>query len=343
MEVFMKSKVSVALCTYNGSEYIEEQLQSILNQTRSVDEIVITDDHSTDDTVAKVKKVLDKCDVASNFIVNEVNQGFSKNFINTMKRCTGDIIFFSDQDDVWVEQKVEKMAGKMELDGSLLVFSSGYVTDENLNIKSETKSFVNVKKDYFENRLTTFDHLLSDNFVSGSAMAISKKLVDALFPFDECWPHDYWIAVVASIYGKLSFVDEPLYMYRQHSSNTIGMRPHPSLDTIKRIFIHDKDGDHVPANDALLIYADARIPQLLFLKKYLNQRSLSPQYLNITDRHLDFWQRRIDFSKNGVMKNFGVAIASTVKGEQKKNRNHPHPVIDDFMKAIALSHTNKKL
>ena len=122
-------KISVALCTYNGAKYIEEQIKSILNQTYVVNEIVIGDDKSTDNTLDIIKNLLINSNIDLNIIENENNLGFKKNFYNTISRCKGDIIFFSDQDDVWDNNKVKKTIEIFQQNpNALLVFSNAYVT-----------------------------------------------------------------------------------------------------------------------------------------------------------------------------------------------------------------------
>jgi len=100
-------KLSVALCTYNGEKFIEQQINSILNQSISIDEIVICDDQSTDKTVEILKKLQSE-HKAIVVIENEINLRSTKNFEKAISLCTGDFIFLSDQDDVWNAQKVEK-------------------------------------------------------------------------------------------------------------------------------------------------------------------------------------------------------------------------------------------
>jgi glycosyltransferase involved in cell wall biosynthesis len=102
-------KISVALCTYNGEKYIKEQIISILKQSKRVDEIIISDDNSSDTTLKIVNDLLSDCDIAHKICTHETNIGVTRNFMECISKCSGDIIFTCDQDDVWKKNKVEKM------------------------------------------------------------------------------------------------------------------------------------------------------------------------------------------------------------------------------------------
>ena len=128
-------KVSVAMCTYNGEKYIEEQLNSILHQTKKIDEIIICDDGSKDKTLEICNKILESSNVEYILKLNKNNLGFAKNFYQAIKLCSGDIIFFCDQDDIWKENKVDLMCQVFDNDpDTLLVFSNAYITNENLEV-----------------------------------------------------------------------------------------------------------------------------------------------------------------------------------------------------------------
>lgn len=126
-------KVSVAMCTYNGEKYIEEQLNSILHQTK-IDEIIICDDGSKDKTLEICNEILKSSNVEYTLKLNK-NLGFAKNFYQAITLCSGDIIFFCDQDDIWKENKIDLMCQVFNNDpDTLLVFSNAYITNENLEV-----------------------------------------------------------------------------------------------------------------------------------------------------------------------------------------------------------------
>ena len=218
-------KISVAMCTYNGEKYVEDQIRSILAQTREVDEIVVGDDGSSDGTVREAEGALRKSRAAWRVIRNEKNLGYRKNFENVIRHTTGDVVFLCDQDDVWLPEKVETMMAAMESDPScLMAFSDAYVTDAKLQIQRGSQWDAAC---YTENRPRfpdMMDLLLSGYYVTGACACIRRDLFERCSDFSEIWIHDGWLAVHAALYGTLTPVPEKLLYYRQHGDNQIGAR-----------------------------------------------------------------------------------------------------------------------
>lgn len=125
--------ISVVMSTYNGAQFIEEQLVSLLNQTRQPDEVLIGDDASTDNTIAIVRHFIDEHQLKNwRLIVNEQNKGWKRNFPELFLQVKGDIIFYCDQDDVWLDEKIQTMAEIMERNEKILCLGSRYVSiDQN--------------------------------------------------------------------------------------------------------------------------------------------------------------------------------------------------------------------
>ena len=118
--------LSVAMCTYNGSKFIQDQLNSIINQSRLIDEIIIYDDCSTDATVAIINEYIEKHPGLIQLFQNKKNLKSTKNFENAISQCTGEYIFLADQDDVWDYYKVEKIIAKFEGNETLEgIFTNG--------------------------------------------------------------------------------------------------------------------------------------------------------------------------------------------------------------------------
>lgn len=330
-------KISVALCTYNGAKYIEEQIKSILNQTYVVNEIVIGDDKSTDNTLDIIKNLLINSNIDLNIIENENNLGFKKNFYNTISRCKGDIIFFSDQDDVWDNNKVKKTIEIFQQNpNALLVFSNAYVTDENLNVKSYLFDSLHYKKEFMENPMNKFKYLLADNYVTGATTAIRKELIKMCHPIPLEIAHDYWFAIVASLYDGLYSIEEPLISYRQHNSNTIGINNKVDKSLIKKLFSKKKDNKN---NDNL--YAELRLPLLVHLKDFIAMKKMDKSYMQITDNFYVFWKKRENFANNNLLRNILIVLKDAVKKEQYYYRNTDKPILKDLVKAIAVSGREK--
>jgi glycosyltransferase involved in cell wall biosynthesis len=206
----MDKLVSIALCTYNGEKYLEEQFLSLLIQSYANFEIVVVDDNSTDSTWQILNKFKDNPKVR--LYRNETNLGFIKNFEKAVSLCKGDFIAFSDQDDIWSENKIEVL---VDLIGDhLLVYSDSEHVDEYGvsmgRVSTQLRNF------YAGNDYRSF---LFYNCVSGHAMMIKKELLHYVLPFPSNMYHDWWIAYNATLFGDIAYTNLPLVKYRQHSSS----------------------------------------------------------------------------------------------------------------------------
>ncbi|MBR6132882.1 MAG: glycosyltransferase family 2 protein [Bacteroidales bacterium] len=221
--------VSVALCTYNGEKYITEQIKSILEQSTPVDEIVICDDGSTDNTISIIEKI--KKSNTTDIIIhrNTQNLGVCANFEFAISICKGDIIFLSDQDDIWNPDKVKTIVSWFETHPQ----KSVVFTDATL-ISEDDKEFSNKSlwdcigfnkkmRRYFDNGLSLESFFI--NKATGATMAIRK---DICFPFtrycnNDNVLHDYCIALKALDNDGLGYIDKPLIKYRLHGNQQAGI------------------------------------------------------------------------------------------------------------------------
>jgi glycosyltransferase involved in cell wall biosynthesis len=236
-------KLSVALCTYNGSKFIEQQINSILNQTIKVDEIIVCDDKSTDATVAILKElqVANPCIV---IIENEINLRSTKNFEKAIQRCSGDYIFLADQDDLWNEQKVAKtLAIFNENPSAEGVFSNADLIDGNGTKLSDKTIWDSVF--FFEKEMPKpidfIDIIFKNgNIVTGATLCIKKEVKSFIFPFSEDNLHDEWIASLLAFRNTLYYSTENLISYRIHENQQVGMKNLEKMEEIirkKRIII----------------------------------------------------------------------------------------------------------
>ncbi len=224
-------RISVALAAYNGEEFISAQLESIISQTVLPDEIVISDDGSTDRTLKIIsdfqKRFAKK--VGIKVVKNHLSPGVIGNFENALRNTTGDIIFLSDQDDYWMPHKIGKALELMGDNKDTFFFSDAVVTDENLK---ETGLTLFRANGIGENKLNffltspknQFYLLLWRNFIAGMTMAFWRESLEYFLPFPSSWPHDHWIGVVLSALGYRAVVSrEPLVLYRQHKRQATGV------------------------------------------------------------------------------------------------------------------------
>lgn len=233
--------VDILMATYNGEKYIKEQIESILNQTYQDWILYIRDDGSKDNTLSIIKSYIDSYPNKIYLVeTGKKNMGAKLNFSELMKNSKSDYCMFCDQDDVWNKDKIEVTLNRMlEEEGThgknmpILVHTDLMVVDDKLNVID--KSFFNyIGINYKFN--STVD-LVFFNTVTGCTMMINKALSDSIkFIPKESHMHDHWIAMVASYIGKISTINSPTIMYRQHSNNTLGaVRNSTNFNIIKII------------------------------------------------------------------------------------------------------------
>ena len=216
-------KISVAMAAYNGESFILEQLTSILNQLGEDDEVIVSVDPCKDNTL-NVVQALAKLDARLKPVEGK-GEGLIKNFENAIEHCTGDIIFLSDQDDYWLEQKVQTVTDLMVREQADLVLHNCTVADGFLNPIEGAESFFRLRG----SRLGFWHNFLKNSYM-GCCMAFRKELVREFLPFPEQIPmHDQWIGLVAERCGAvICLEDKPLLLYRRHGGN-VSETSHASL------------------------------------------------------------------------------------------------------------------
>ncbi len=211
--------ISVCIATYNGSKYIKEQLQSILKQLGEEDEIIISDDGSTDDTVNIIRGIEDpriillhhKKNVDMRYVFGKGFRYATNNFENALKEAKGKYIFLSDQDDVWHTGKVSKMLQALKV-YDLVQCNCNIIGTDGIEIQS----FL-FHSDPFSSSL--FGNLKSMPFL-GCCIAFRRDVLNWVLPFPKgLLAHDFWVGAIASQKGKIVFLPEVLHAYRKHMYN----------------------------------------------------------------------------------------------------------------------------
>ncbi len=207
-------KISVALAAYKGEQYIAEQLESILSQLGENDEIIVSDDYPQGNTRGIVMKYQFQ-DKRIRYIEGK-GKGVVKNFENALSACSGDVIFLSDQDDVWMPDKVECVMEEF-CNGADLVLHNASVTDSALNITEPSYFAVHGSNASFAR------NLIRNSFV-GCCMAFKKETLRCSLPFPEGLAmHDWWIALVALKNNqKVVLLEKPLIKWRRHAATVTG-------------------------------------------------------------------------------------------------------------------------
>lgn len=248
--------ISVAMCTYNGARYIQEQLRSILAQTRKVDEIVICDDGSKDETLDIIQYTAQSSSVTIRVIQNKKNLGFFRNFLQAISLCTGDIIFLSDQDDVWQDDKVEKICDWFNSHvGKDVVFTDALLIDDHNHEFTKDTLWERVGFDarmrkYFDDGYAQ-EIWTINNRATGATMAFRKSFVKGKDLSSYNLPvHDYIISLLAVIEDSCGYINDTLTYYRIHPGQTIGAAEYaPYLYSPLRAYTIELDNvQHLPDN-----------------------------------------------------------------------------------------------
>ena len=224
------TRVSVALASCMGERYIGEQLESIARQTRLPDQLVISDDNSLDGTVDIIKAFQKRVDFDVLLVQNKERLGCTKNFEQAVSLCNGNIIFLADQDDYWVENKIECQVDVLDANPNIgMVFSNGTVTDGKLQSRGydlwQALEFSAREQQMVSNNQAA-EVFLRRWVAAGTTMAFRSSYRALLHPFPEVWSstHDAWIAFIITAVSGCIIVPEKLILYRYHGENQVGIR-----------------------------------------------------------------------------------------------------------------------
>ncbi|WP_347220052.1 glycosyltransferase [Chryseobacterium sp.] len=221
-------KTSVALCTYNGEKYLKEQLDSIINQTYKIDEIIVCDDGSTDTTLSILKEYDSLFPGLFQIHINEKNLRSVKNFEKAISLCTHDIIFLSDQDDLWQENKVESIVSYFRNNPDTNVVSTNGCCLLNNKVDCNRISVWDIPNLLNEEKIKyEYFEIISSitNIATGATMALRKNFTPQFLPIPvyKDFHHDEWIALVSSYHSSFSFHNEKLTYYRIHEDQQVGL------------------------------------------------------------------------------------------------------------------------
>jgi glycosyltransferase involved in cell wall biosynthesis len=223
-------KISVAMCTYNGARFVGEQLASVAAQTREPDELVVCDDRSTDATVAVVKEFARRATFPVRLRVNESNLGSTRNFDRAVGLCAGDTIALSDQDDVWLPDKLRLCEEALDAAPDAgAVFTDAEIVDEDLR-PTGRRLWSFFEFDGGRRRMVLEGRALElfavYNYATGATMAFRSKYRELILPTppDGRYIHDGWIALMIASVARLTLIPEPTILYRQHPGQQLGVR-----------------------------------------------------------------------------------------------------------------------
>lgn len=217
--------ISVAIAAYNGEKYIEKQLESILNQTKPVDEVVICDDLSTDNTFSLCSAFIEKHRLENwRIFKNEKNVGFCLNFYGAVEKCHGDLIFLADQDDEWLPERVAVMTDTLEKNPEISVLSARYdVIDENSSLIENSGVTYLGGLNSLDGSLeyVTAESLIGCSYIRGFSICMRRGVAELISPIDlkSLLAHDWLIAMLGCVSGKTAILNKILTHYRYHLDN----------------------------------------------------------------------------------------------------------------------------
>ena len=222
-----KSRISVAMCTYNGEQFLAQQLASMAQQSRPPDELIVCDDRSTDHTVAMIREFAASVRYPVRVFENEHNLGVAANFDRAIRLCEGNLIALADQDDIWYPIRLERSERELTAHPQAgLIFSDADIIDDNNQSTGATLwqrlSFVGKREqDLLAGRYLV---LAKHRFVTGATVMMRAGLRDRCLPIGEGWIHDEWITMISAAFCDLKPIAQPLIQYRIHASQQIGFQ-----------------------------------------------------------------------------------------------------------------------
>lgn len=287
------------MATYNGEKYLAEQLDSIINQTYHNWNLLIRDDSSTDRTLEIIQDYQKKDNRIKLLKDNKGNLGIVKNFEELLKNSESEFIMFSDQDDIWVENKLDmylKMIEKIKNKG-FMIHSDAILFDKNKS---------NILKDTFISKKAInrgLENVFFNYFVQGATILISKEIKNFILPFPkEVYLHDRYIHLISELFFERIFVNKALIYYRQHGDNQIGAK-----NTIRELLSKR--------------YFDERDRQLIKIiyNKYgslltEDKKKLIEEYFKITDIKKNRFNRFLNLKKSKISIPLKKQISFIVKG-----------------------------
>ena len=312
-------KISIAMATFNGEDYIEEQLDSIISQTLKPDEIIICDDLSSDKTRSIISTVKKESDIQIKYFKNKKRLGFGQNFAKAIKMCKGDLVFLSDQDDFWFKDKIKNVVSVFNLNRDQYVFyNETEFCDKNLNPSG-------IFKMNYQSKLGT-------NFIQGCCAMIRSELIPLILPIPAYVAHDSWIGYIGRALDIIHFNSVSLQYYRIHDSNS-------SDSAVNNIF----ESYHL--NKLKELNKKSHVQGLEFeikIKKDLMHRlknkvpftlEINSKYDNILIKLSDeikYWENRLGLmDKNLILRTLNI-IHLLIKGHYQKYSN-AKSAIKDFI------------
>lgn len=320
--------ISVALCTYNGAEYLSQQLDSLLAQQRLPDEIVVFDDASKDGTWDLAVAFADRASergIQVSLHRNSVNIGYVANFTQALLATCGELVFLCDQDDVWHADKISRFAEEFERRPDLLMLHSDadLVDEAGASLHCTLFSAFEISREELEgvHKGDAFAVLVKRNIVTGATMAIRRSVIAYGNEVPPGWIHDEWLAMSAATQGRVDCLETPTIDYRQHGNNQIGARP--------RGFIERLTGNGISRPDfmsRMLVRT-----QSLMHRSASGQLRLSSPAMHLLSERLRHAQLRANLPPS-ISERAAAVFSEYASGRYSKFSNGLRSVLSDLFK-----------
>ena len=244
----MEETIDVLLATYNGEKYLESQIDSILNQTYKNIKLIISDDCSKDGT-RKILETYKNKDPRIEIHLQEQNLGYIRNFEYLLKQVKNKYYMLSDQDDVWLPEKIETSLNKLKQTEADLVFGDLQIVDQDLNTIHPSFTEFMLLKRKIQKYLKSYKLNYLYNCVTGCTVLAKSTTIEQILPIpnkSKYVAHDHWIGLMTSLNGKTEYIEKPYILYRQHGNNEIGTNKishgFKKLEQVRTLFIDVKLG-----------------------------------------------------------------------------------------------------
>ena len=266
--------ISVCIATYNGEKYIKEQLLSILPQLGKKDEVIISDDHSTDNTLDIVKGLNDN---RIKIVMNNREKGYTSNFENALSYAIGDYIFLSDQDDIWQEDKLISCIDVAEHDG---IQGPKLVHCNSLSVTPDLK-----QREEQENRVPvppSFKAAIATEYFQGCGMVWNNAAMTIIQKYhivNKNISHDYWVGLICYLTGNIYFCDRPLFYHIRYENNSSqdGNRKKGRIKRLKMV-LSGENAYMNPSQDLIYGYSDYLSEEKLHFLKALKDYKTNQRY-----------------------------------------------------------------
>ncbi len=293
----MQDSVQILLATYNGEQFLEQQLESLLQQTYTAFRVLIRDDGSTDNTIAILQRYITKYPTKFFLLQDDKkNVGATQNFGILLENADADYLFFCDQDDVWLSNKIEKSLNTIcdleagQTSTPCMVYSDMTAIDENGNVTFESVwKQLDLRPEYF-----TLNRLLVQNIPHGCAITINRAMAELARPLPkQAILHDHWLALLAVCAGKHQAIETPLLLLRNHVQNVTRQKKF-SFNKIKRVF------ENSQSRAMYEYFISIRVAQAEALRERLKSMSYANPIIDdfILLKESSSWQRKKLMLKN---------------------------------------------